>query len=144
MPTCCSNATLASARVAGAEANLDEESAPASDTPALATAVGLMMRAAEESEQHRTSFGSRPMAQPRTPFTPRNTESTMTTPSQKLNDLYRQPQPTQQAETTAADEEEVETPKSAKQKKPRFVSSVFSKLKSLLDDELEDDDDTRI
>lgn len=124
-------------RVAGAESNLEEASLDLAGDPAMATAIGLLIRAYDELDQNKITSRTRPLV-------PRSTNNGLT-PSgfnQKTNDKIPQGGNTnggQTPPTTPPKPPIPPTPPPAKKENP--IKRLFNKLERILgEDEIEDNE----
>ncbi len=131
------NYTGLDVRVAGAESNLEEASLDLAGDPAMATAIGLLIRAYDELDQNKITSRTRPLV-------PRSTNNGLT-PSgfnQKTNDKIPQGGNTnggQTPPTTPPKPPIPPTPPPAKKENP--IKRLFNKLERILgEDEIEDNE----
>ena len=127
------------ARVAGAESNLDESSLESAGSPALTTAIGLLMKAYEDRAQNKTINRSRPLS-PR-PATKEQLSNTGV--KRNLNDFYQSRQNINDGiEEGGGDDGTEETPvKNNKPEKKSAIKRFFNRLRDYLEeDEIEDNE----
>ena len=127
------------ARVAGAESNLDESSLESAGSPALATAIGLLMKAYEDRAQNKTMSRSKPLSpRPATKEQPSNTGV-----KRNLNDFYQRRQNINDGiEEGGGDDGTEEAPvKNNKPEKKSAIKRFFNRLRDYLEeDEIEDNE----
>ena len=127
------------ARVAGAESNLDESSLESAGSPALATAIGLLMKAYEDRAQNKTMSRSKPLSpRPATKEQPSNTGV-----KRNLNDFYQSRQNINDGiEEGGGDDGTEEAPvKNNKPEKKSAIKRFFNRLRDYLEeDEIEDNE----
>lgn len=128
------NYTGLDVRVAGAESNLEEESLNLAGDPAIATAIGLLIRAYNEPGQSKTANRARPL-------TPRsvNDETSPSGNKRSLNDFY-QTQNTNTIQEENPDEDQ-QPPTPPAPKTENSVKRFFNKLRTYFEeDEIEDNE----
>jgi len=126
------------ARVAGAESNLDESCLEIAESPALSTAIGLLLKAYEDRAQNKTISRSRPLS-PR----PAKTEQTSANTGVKrnLNDFYQNRNNIN--DEPEEDENDTEKPATGNNKpeKKSAIKRFFNRLRDYLEeDEIEDNE----